>query len=101
MSNAQSTQSMKIDFTTFILSISSAAFMGLGMSRETETQGDLTSPSIDLELAKQNIDLLELMTEKTRGNLSTDEERLLQQLLFETRMHFVEATKKMRGGEKR
>lgn len=56
----------------------------------------------DLELAKQNIDLLELMQEKTRGNLSAEEARLLEQLLFETRMRFVEALKQnsMNSGNK-
>ena len=44
---------------------------------------------VDLELAKQNIDLLELMQEKTRGNRTADEDKLIEQLLFETRMKFV------------
>jgi hypothetical protein len=70
----------KIDLTTFFLSISSAAFMGLGSE-------------VDLELAKQNIDLLELMQEKTKGNRNPEEERLIEQLLFETRMKFVEVQK--------
>jgi hypothetical protein len=71
----------KIDLTTFFLSISSAAFMGLG-------------EEVDLELAKQNIDLLELMQEKTKGNRNPDEDRLIEKLLFETRMRFVEMQKK-------
>jgi hypothetical protein len=70
----------KIDLTTFFLSISSAAFMGLGSE-------------VDLELAKQKIDLLELMQEKTKGNRNPEEERLIEQLLFETRMKFVEVQK--------
>ena len=74
----------KIDFTTFILSVSSAAFMGLGFQDQ----------KIDLELAKQNIDLLELMWEKTKGNRTHEEEKLLEQLLFETRMRFVDVQKK-------
>jgi hypothetical protein len=79
----------KIDLTTFFLSISSAAFMGLGMvppgMGDREGEG-----GVDLELARQNIDLLELMQEKTRGNRSPEEDKLLEQLLFETRMRFVE-----------
>ncbi len=71
----------KIDLTTFFLSISSAAFMGMG-------------EKIDLELARQNIDLLELMHEKTRGNRTPEEDKLIEQLLFETRMRFVEVQKK-------
>jgi hypothetical protein len=73
----------KIDFTTFVLSISSAAYMGLG------AQGE----KVDAELAKQNIDLLELLAEKTSGNLTPDEHKLLQELLYELRMKFIEVMK--------
>jgi hypothetical protein len=79
----------KLDLTTFFLSISSAAFMGLGAKGE-----------IDLELAKQNIDLLELMQEKTKGNRTAEEERLLEQLLFETRMRFVEVQRREEQSKK-
>ncbi len=80
----------RIDFTTFILSISAAAFMGLGIT----PPGSNEEPTENLELARQNIDLLELMWEKTRGNRTPEEERLLEQLLFETRMRFVEAQRR-------
>ena len=80
----------KIDLTTFFLSISSAAFMGLGVVPDHQTQ----VLTVDLELARQNIDLLELMSEKTKGNRSPEEDRLIEQLLFETRMRFVETQKK-------
>ncbi|MEW6055859.1 MAG: DUF1844 domain-containing protein [Bdellovibrionota bacterium] len=76
----------RIDFTTFVLSVSSAAFMGLGLTPHPESD----KTEIDLELARQNIDLLELIKEKTKNNLTTDEDRLLTSLLFETRMRFVE-----------
>lgn len=86
----------KIDLTTFFLSISSAAFMGLGMIPSGESKDAM--PRIDLDLARQNIDLLELMQEKTRGNRTADEDKLLEQLLFETRLRFVEAQKKLNAG---
>ena len=100
---ANPSHGLKLDFTTFILSISSAAFMGLGLSRETEviSAGQSSGVLVDLEMAKQNIDLLELMSEKTRGNLTADEDKLLQQVLFETRMHFVEALRKVKQGERK
>lgn len=79
----------KIDLTTFFLSISSAAFMGLGMSPTGETS------KVDLDLARQNIDLLELMQEKTRGNRTPEENQLLEQLLFETRMRYVETQRRV------
>jgi hypothetical protein len=48
----------------------------------------------NLELARQNIDLLELINDKTRGNRTADEDKLLEQVLFETRMRFVETQRK-------
>ena len=87
----QPNQLPKIDLTTFFLSISSAAFMGLGLL-PVEEAGE--PPRVDLELARQNIDLLELMQEKTKGNRNSEEDRLIEQLLFETRMRFVEIQRK-------
>lgn len=76
----------KIDFTTFVLSVSSAAFMGLGLvPREQGGKAE-----VDLVFAKQNIDLLEMIQDKTRGNLDDNEKKLLEQVLFETRMRFVQ-----------
>jgi len=85
------TEIHKIDLTTFFLSISSAAFMGLGLV----SPDGKSEPRVDLELAKQNIDLLELMQEKTKGNRTPEEDQLINQLLFETRMRFVEAQKRL------
>ncbi|MGE4232451.1 MAG: DUF1844 domain-containing protein [Bacteriovoracia bacterium] len=81
--------SQKLDFTTFVLSISSAAMMGLGLV----PRGPDQKTEVDLELAKQNIDLLELVKEKTKNNLTQDEQKLLEGLLYETRMRFVEVQK--------
>ena len=48
----------------------------------------------NMTLAKQNIDLLALLEEKTKGNLTGDEERLLHQVVFDLRLRFVEESKK-------
>lgn len=88
--SAQTGSFPKIDLTTFFLSISSAAFMGLGV----RPPGESPEEKVDLELARHNIDLLELMQEKTRGNRTPEEDRLIEQLLFETRMRFVEVQKR-------
>lgn len=79
-----------MDLTTFFLSVSSAAFMGMGLA----PMPDGSQPQVDLEMAKHNIDLLELMKEKTSGNRSADEDKLLEHLLFEARMKFVEIQSK-------
>lgn len=79
----------KIDFATFVLSLSHSALMHLGEAPDPETNQVATN----LALAKQNIDLLGLLEEKTKGNLTGDEERLLAQVLFDLRMRFVERSK--------
>jgi hypothetical protein len=76
----------KIDFATFILSMSHSALIQLGDAPDPE--GQKHTP--DLPLVRQTIDLLGLLEEKTKGNLSGDEERLLGQLLFDLRMRCVE-----------
>lgn len=81
----------KIDLTTFFLSISSAAFMGLGMI--PSPQGG--APKVDLELARQNIEVLELIHAKTKGNRTPEEDLLIDQLLFETRMKFIEKQREL------
>ena len=78
-----------IDFATFILSLSHSALMHLGEAPHPDTN----QVEANLPLAKQNIDLLGLLEEKTKGNLTGDEERLLAQVLFDLRMRYVERTK--------
>lgn len=82
-------QNLSIDFTTFTLSIGSAAFMGLGIAPRPDTG----KSEVDLVLAQQNIELLAMIKEKTKGNLTQDEVKLLDHILFETRMRFVELSK--------
>jgi hypothetical protein len=78
-----------IDFATFILSLSHSALMHLGEAPHPDTN----KVEANLPLAKQNIDLLGLLDEKTKGNLTGDEERLLAQVLFDLRMRYVERSK--------
>ena len=79
----------QIDFATFVLSLSHSALMHLGEVPHPDTDKVVR----DLPLAKQNIDLLNLLEEKTKGNLTGDEERLLHQVLFDLRMRYVELSK--------
>jgi hypothetical protein len=77
----------KIDFSTFILSLSTSALYHLGLVPDPET-GKPAAPNA--ELARQSIDTLELLEEKTRGNLEPAEQSLLENLLYELRLRFVE-----------
>ncbi len=79
----------RVDFSTFILSLSHSALMHLGEAPHPET-GDIER---NLPLARQTIDLIGMLEEKTKGNLSGDEERLVAQILFDLRMRFVELSK--------
>jgi hypothetical protein len=79
----------KLDFATFVLSLSHSVLMHMGEAPHPD--GEVARK--DLPLARQTIDLLGLIEEKTKGNLTGDEERLLSQVLYDLRMRFVEVTK--------
>ncbi len=78
-----------IDFPTFVLSVASAAMMGLGLAPRPESG----KTQVDLEIARQNIDLLEMIHEKTKNNLSAEEMKLLERVLYEVRTKFLEVSK--------
>jgi len=79
----------QIDFCTFVLSLTHSALVHLGDAPDPASGAPDPSPA----LAKQTIDLLALLSEKTRGNLTGEEERLLEQTLFDLRMRFVEVSR--------
>lgn len=76
----------EIDFTTFVISLGSSAFVHLGEVPHPESQ----QPAPNLVLAKQTIDILGMLQAKTRGNLTPEEEKLLEHLLVDLRLRFVE-----------
>ena len=81
----------RVDFSTFALSLGTSALYHLGVVAHPDT-GERVSPP-ELVLARNTIDTLEMLVEKTRGNLDAQERELLEGLLYELRMHFVEAGK--------
>ena len=87
MSEPEGAALPRIDFSTFILSLSTSALYHLGLVEDPET-GRKGEP--DLALASQTIDTLAILEEKTRGNLDAEEQRLLESLLYELRMRYVE-----------
>ena len=80
-----------IDFYTFVLSLGSSAFVHLGDAPHPET-GTPAPP--DLLLAKQTIDILAMLRDKTKGNLTPEEERFMENLLTDLRLRFVAASQR-------
>ncbi|HVU50132.1 MAG TPA: DUF1844 domain-containing protein [Polyangia bacterium] len=78
-----------VDFHTFVLSLGSSALMHLG---ELERPG-AGGAARDLPMAKHTIDILAMLQDKTRGNLTPDEDKLLESLLYDLRLRFVESRK--------
>jgi hypothetical protein len=78
-----------IDFATFIMSLSHSALMHLGHAPHPDTE----SVEKHIPLAKQTIDLIGLLEQKTKGNLTGDEERLVSQVLYQLRMKYVTISK--------
>jgi hypothetical protein len=86
---AAAPQGAPIDFHTFLLSLGSSALLHLG---ELERPG-AAGPETDLTMAKHTIDILAMLQDKTRGNLTPEETKLLEGLLFDLRLRYVEARK--------
>jgi hypothetical protein len=76
-----------IDFYTFVLSLGSSALVHLGDTPHPETGEPVPA---NLPLAKQTIDLLVMLREKTKGNLTAEEEQFLEHLLTDLRLRYVE-----------
>jgi hypothetical protein len=77
-----------LSFTAFVISLASTAAIHFG---------DLPDPSgaksePNLEAAAQMIEILSLLDQKTRGNLTAEEREVLEQVLFELRLRYVEAS---------
>lgn len=77
----------EINFINFIFSLSTSALIQLGEVQDPITQ----KQSKNLPLAKQTIDLIGMLKEKTKGNLSSEEEKFIDNVLFDLRMRYVKA----------
>jgi hypothetical protein len=86
----QAQQPFQIDFSTFIMSLTSSAFYHLGDIADPETGKTETN----LPAVQQTIDMLLMLKEKTLGNLNEEEAKLLEQLIYELQMKFVAKSKK-------
>ena len=85
----------EMSFATLVLSLASSALVHLGVAPEP---GAETPGAPNLPLARQTIDILEMLRDKTRGNLDADETGLLEQVLHDLHLRFVEAKRGPQGG---
>jgi len=88
-SKEKETEPFQVDFSTFIMSLTSSAFYHLG---------DMPDPStgkkeVNLPAVQQTIDMLIMLREKTKGNLKEDEKKLLEQLVYELQVKYVAKAK--------
>jgi hypothetical protein len=79
----------EVSMATFIFSLSSSALLHLGEIPDPETK----NVRVDLPLAKQIIDTLGMLEEKTKGNLDPDEDNLLKTVLYDLRLRYVQKSK--------
>ncbi len=76
----------RVDFSTFVLSLATAALYQLGAVPDSATgEGVPADPLV----ARQTLETLEMLREKTQGNLSEEERKLIDSLLYDLRMRFV------------
>jgi hypothetical protein len=79
-----------IDFNSLLLGLASTALIHLGETAHPETR----KTEKNIVLARQSMDLLGVLRDKTRGNLTPEEEKFFDSLLADLRLRFVEASKK-------
>jgi hypothetical protein len=79
----------ELSFTAFVISLATTAAIHFGDMADPQTG---RQPEPNLEGAAQMIEILSMLDQKTRGNLTAEERQVLEQVLFELRMRFVQAT---------
>ena len=84
-SDGEKAEPFQVDFSTFIMSLTSSAFYHLGdMADPTTGKKEINLPAV-----QQTIDMLVMLREKTKGNLKEDESKLLEQLIYELQVKYV------------
>ena len=79
----------EINFSTFIFSLNSSVYLHLGLIGDPNT-GQKTR---NLDMAKQTIDIMVMLEEKTRGNLTKDEGTMIESMLYDLRVLYVKEKK--------
>lgn len=82
-------EAVEIDFGGFIVSLATTCLMHLGQVEDPDGEDSM----VDFDAARQMIHLLEILQEKTEGNLTMEEVQLLRTLLYDLRVAYVGATR--------
>ena len=91
--SGHSAKDLEVSFERFLASLYMTGMLQLGLMREQGGQ-----PQLDLIGARQTIDTLSLLADKTKGNLSSKEQNFLQNALYELRMAYLEVTNAIAKG---
>jgi hypothetical protein len=83
----QANQQLEAKFSTLVLSIGSSAMMALGHAPDPQTE----KTEKNLDMAQFHIDLLLILKDKTKNNLSAEESQFLEFLIHDLQIKFVEA----------
>src|SRR5437764_7411582 len=89
-------QAPALDFNALVLSFGSSAIVHLGEAPDPTTGNKPEKP--DFTMAQQSIDLLAMLQEKTRGNLTAEEAKFLDNMLFDLRMLYLEVSQRQKAG---
>jgi hypothetical protein len=92
MADDAASKAPALDFNALVLSLGSSAIVHLGEAPDPTTGQKSGKP--DFTLAQQSIDLLAMLQEKTRGNLTDDERKFLEGMLFDLRMLFIQVSQR-------
>jgi uncharacterized protein DUF1844 len=97
-SNDEKKQEYALDFNALVLSLGSSAIVHLGEAPDPVSGQKREKP--EFTMAQQSIDLLGMLQEKTRGNLTAEEARFLENMLFDLRMLYVQVSKRQDAPKK-
>ena len=92
---SQQNQLPRGDFSSIVSMLATQSMFAMGLIKQNETD----EPKVDLELARFNIDLLSSLEEKTKGNLTKEEGKMLEAALGQLRMAFVQISKGDKSSE--
>jgi len=83
--NPDQSELFKMDFSTFVLSLNASALIHLGEIHDPTSK----ERAVNLSAAKHTIEILEIIKDKTRGNLDGEEEKLIDDVLYNLRVKYV------------